>query len=58
MKPDGRLFIHVFTHKTSPYRFDLNDEGDDKSLKTGSSKRVVPVHSHLLQRGLAEFLIR
>lgn len=36
--------------------FDLNDEGDDKSLKTGSSKRVVPVHSHLLQRGLAEFV--
>ena len=28
LKPDGRLFIHVFTHKTTPYRFDLNDEAD------------------------------
>jgi cyclopropane-fatty-acyl-phospholipid synthase len=28
LKPDGRLFIHIFTHKTGPYRFDVEDEGD------------------------------
>jgi cyclopropane-fatty-acyl-phospholipid synthase len=28
VKPDGRLFVHVFTHRTTPYRFDLNDEAD------------------------------
>lgn len=28
LKPDGRLFIHIFTHKTSPYRFDVEDEAD------------------------------
>lgn len=28
LKPDGRLFIHVFTHKTTPYRFDVDDEAD------------------------------
>ncbi len=28
MKPDGRLFIHVFTHKTTPYRFDIGDQAD------------------------------
>ena len=28
LKPDGRMFIHVFTHRTTPYRFDLNDEAD------------------------------
>lgn len=28
LKPDGRLFIHIFTHKTSPYRFDVEDETD------------------------------
>lgn len=28
LKPDGRLFIHVFTHRSAPYRFDLNDEAD------------------------------
>lgn len=28
LKPDGRLFIHVFTHRSSPYRFDVEDEAD------------------------------
>jgi cyclopropane-fatty-acyl-phospholipid synthase len=25
---DGRLFMHVFSHRTTPYRFDPNDAGD------------------------------
>lgn len=28
LKPDGRLFIHVFTHKNRSYRFDQNDPAD------------------------------
>lgn len=28
LKPQGRAFIHVFTHRTGPYRFDVEDEGD------------------------------
>ena len=28
LKPDGRMFLHVFTHRTTPYRFDLHDEAD------------------------------
>ncbi|WP_309645762.1 cyclopropane-fatty-acyl-phospholipid synthase family protein [Phenylobacterium sp.] len=28
LKPDGRRFRHVFTHKTTPYRFDVDDEAD------------------------------
>ena len=28
LKPDGAMFIHVFTHKSTPYRFDVNDEAD------------------------------
>ena len=28
LKPDGRLFLHVFTHRQTPYRFDVNDEAD------------------------------
>ncbi|MBA4013639.1 MAG: SAM-dependent methyltransferase [Phenylobacterium sp.] len=28
LKPDGRLFLHVFTHRTTPYRFDVDDEAD------------------------------
>ena len=28
LKPDGRLLLHVFTHRTTPYRFDAGDEAD------------------------------
>jgi cyclopropane-fatty-acyl-phospholipid synthase len=28
LKPEGRLFVHVFTHRTTPYRFDAADEAD------------------------------
>lgn len=28
LKPQGRLFIHIFTHRTGPYRFDVEDEAD------------------------------
>ncbi len=28
LKPDGKLFIHIFTHKSHPYRFDKNDKAD------------------------------
>ena len=28
LKPDGRLFLHVFTHRSQPYRFDRTDKAD------------------------------
>lgn len=28
LNPDGRMFIHVFTHRDAPYRFDHTDNGD------------------------------
>ncbi len=28
LKPEGLLFLHVFTHRTAPYRFDPADEAD------------------------------
>ncbi|MFA4892680.1 cyclopropane-fatty-acyl-phospholipid synthase family protein [Brevundimonas sp.] len=28
LKRDGRMFIHVFTHRDAPYRFDHTDSGD------------------------------
>ena len=28
LKPEGRLFVHVFTHASTPYRFDVKDPGD------------------------------
>jgi cyclopropane-fatty-acyl-phospholipid synthase len=28
LRPDGRLFLHVFTHRQTPYRFDMTDKSD------------------------------
>lgn len=28
LKPEGRLFLHVFTHRTACYRFDVDDKSD------------------------------
>jgi cyclopropane-fatty-acyl-phospholipid synthase len=28
LKPDGRLFIHIFSHRSAPYRFDASDHTD------------------------------
>lgn len=28
LKPDGRLFLHVFTHRNRPYSFEVADEAD------------------------------
>jgi cyclopropane-fatty-acyl-phospholipid synthase len=28
LKPDGKLFIHIFSHASAPYRFDHKDQND------------------------------
>ena len=28
LTPEGRLFLHVFTHRSTPYRFDVDDPAD------------------------------
>jgi cyclopropane-fatty-acyl-phospholipid synthase len=28
LKPDGKLFVHIFTHKTLAYKFEVKDETD------------------------------
>jgi cyclopropane-fatty-acyl-phospholipid synthase len=28
LKPEGRMFVHIFTHRDAPYRFDHTDSGD------------------------------
>jgi len=50
VKPDGRVFIHVFTHKTTPYRFDVNDKTDwiAQHFFTGG---VMPSHGLMHQFG-------
>ena len=44
LKPEGRLFLHVFTHRTASYRFDPGDKDDWIALHffTGG---VMPSHT-------------
>ncbi len=48
LKPEGRLFIHIFTHRTTPYRFDHKDDADwiGKYFFTGG---VMPSHGLIKQ---------
>jgi cyclopropane-fatty-acyl-phospholipid synthase len=51
LRPDGRLFLHVFSHRTSPYLFDTADKEDwiAQHFFTGG---IMP--SHTLIRHVAD----
>jgi cyclopropane-fatty-acyl-phospholipid synthase len=48
LAPDGRLFLHVFTHRSRPYRFDVADKADwiAQHFFTGG---VMPSHGLIRQ---------
>jgi len=50
VRPEGRVFIHVFTHRTTPYRFDVEDKTDwiAQHFFTGG---VMPSHGLMRQFG-------
>jgi cyclopropane-fatty-acyl-phospholipid synthase len=48
LKPDGRMFLHVFTHATTPYRFDL-DDADDWIGQHFFSGGIMPSHGLIAQ---------
>jgi cyclopropane-fatty-acyl-phospholipid synthase len=50
LRPGGLLFLHVFTHRTTPYRFELSDNSDfiAQHFFTGG---VMPSHNLVRQYG-------
>jgi cyclopropane-fatty-acyl-phospholipid synthase len=48
LKPDGRMFIHVFSHVAAPYRFEVSDRADfiAQHFFTGG---VMPSHGLMAQ---------
>jgi cyclopropane-fatty-acyl-phospholipid synthase len=50
LKPDGRLFVHVFSHRSASYRFDLDDP-DDWIAQHFFSGGVMPSHGLIGQFG-------
>lgn len=48
LAPDGRMFIHVFSHRTTPYRFEVSDQSDfiAQHFFTGG---VMPSHGLMRQ---------
>jgi len=48
--PQGRLFIHIFTHRSAPYRYDVNDKADwiAQHFFTGG---IMPSHALIRQFG-------
>lgn len=52
----GQLRVKDVRNEDSIWYIDINADGDNKKLKTLSSKRKVPLHIDILNRGLADYL--
>jgi hypothetical protein len=50
-----QLYVADIRQEDGIYIFDVNDDGDDKALKTASSRRKIPIHSELIKRGFIEY---
>jgi cyclopropane-fatty-acyl-phospholipid synthase len=48
LKRDGRMFLHVFTHATAPYRFELGDK-DDWIAQHFFTGGIMPSHGLIRQ---------
>lgn len=50
----SQLMLDDIQQKDGIWYFNMNDDGDDKRLKTDAAKRLVPIHKELLRLGILE----
>ncbi len=53
-----QLYIEDIRNENGIFYFDINRNGEDKALKTLSSIRKVPVHNHLISKGLLQYKVQ
>lgn len=52
----AQLHLADIRQQDGVWVFDINEEGDRKSLKTSAARRLVPIHSKLIEAGLLEYV--
>ncbi|MBR0554994.1 site-specific integrase [Ciceribacter sp. L1K23] len=52
----AQLHLKDIREQDGVWVFDMNEEGDRKSLKTSAARRLVPIHSKLIEAGLLEYV--
>ncbi len=52
----AQLHISDIRRQDGIWCFDINDEGATKNLKAPASRRLVPIHSELIQAGLLDYV--
>lgn len=52
----AQLHIKDIREQDGVWVFDINEEGDRKSLKTSAARRLVPMHSKLIEAGLLDYV--
>jgi len=52
----GQLRVKDVRNEDGIWHIDINTDGDDKKLKTLSSKRKVPLHENILTKGFTDYL--
>lgn len=51
-----QLYVKDIRQEEGIYIFDVNDDEEDKGLKTTSSRRKVPIHHELIKRGFLAYV--
>lgn len=52
----AQLHLKDIRQQDGVWVFDMNEEGDRKSLKTSAARRLVPIHSKLIEAGLLAYV--